>query len=214
MRRGLLMFFLFPLLAPWAAQAENVERIFTLKDFGLYAISSDIDDMGDAREKRATALARDQGLERLSVIWYAAKDRYPDGAPLGATMLDYGRTSHWTPSLYHGDAVNRDYVMMMGYETTTAEISDDYAEDPDAADALYKGKTLDGRIAALSASSDPEYLTLKGEGGWEVKVFPNNTNLSSVPEMNLFSTRGTITGHQGKTILMDAAIFFPLPPPP
>lgn len=211
----LVLFFL--LLAPWTARAEHIERIFTLKDFGLYAVSSDGDVIGDAPREWVTALAKDLGLKRLTVIWYAPSGRYPDSEPLGASMLEYEKFSYWVPASV-GDVANRNYVASLGYETNTAELSDSYAEDSDAADALYKGKMLDvrsGRIKDVDPSANPQYLTLIGEGGWEVRVFPTNGSVASIPamkHMTMFSAQGMITGHKDKTIFMDAAIFFPLPP--
>ena len=80
MRHGVIgIAFLFLLLAPFAVQAENVEHIFTIKEFGLYAISSDIDARGTARKERTQALAREHGLKRLTLIWYSPNDHYPDG---------------------------------------------------------------------------------------------------------------------------------------
>lgn len=219
MRRGVMgMTVLFSLLAPLAARAESIQHIFTLKDFGLYAIGSDIDARGNTREERTLALARAHGLKRLSLIWYASNERYPAGDPLAVTMLGTnGQVGFWTSATSDTLAMRRGYAARLGYETSVAEITADYAKDAQAADTLYRGKALEilrSPIDAVITSSDPAYVVLKGEDGWNIHVFPENTTLDGVPEMNLYSAQGTILRHEGKNIIFTGDILFPLPPPP
>ncbi len=209
---------LFSLLVPLAAWAENIQHIFTLKDFGLYAISSEIDAHGNAREERTLALARAHGLKRLSLIWYAPNERYPSGDPLAVTMLEASeQVGFWIPATSDTQAGRRGYAARLGYETSVAEITADYAKDAQAADTLYRGKALEilrPQIDAVITSSDPAYVVLKGEGGWNIHVFPENTTLDGGVEMNLYSAQGTIARHEGKNIIFSGDIIFPLPPPP